>query len=112
MRPGLLQLPLREWFLYALGFGLYERKGEAEPVSGLILLSMAVASGDPYIVVPPALQYNRPMPIANVEGVVGVLIKMLAHGNDDMRRHAVTALASTTAYWPSMNPSPLAKRDY
>src|SRR5438132_12936038 len=96
----------------ALGFGLFEGTAVAEPISGLLMLSLSVAGGDPYIVKPPALQRVRPLPLAGVERVVGGLVRML--GSDDLivRHRAASVLAVTTNSWPTMNPSQLDRHNH
>lgn len=94
--------------LCALGMGLYEKSTEPEPVSGLIMLSLRAASGDPYIVLPATLQRARPLPLATVENMVSALTRMLSVGDDNVKRRAAGVLAATTNTWPTMNPSPLA----
>src|SRR5436305_187591 len=61
----------------ALGFGLFESSGEVETLSGLLLISLGAAAGDPYIVKPPGLQRMRPLHVSGVERVVGALVRML-----------------------------------
>src|SRR5437867_9783636 len=59
-----------------LGLGLFEIAFEPETVSGIIMVSLSAASGDPYIVKPQALAETRPLPLANVEKLLGAIIKM------------------------------------
>jgi hypothetical protein len=91
----------------ALGYGLFEGTSETEPLSGLIIVSLASVSHDPYIVRPPALQKLLPLPIAGVERVVSVLVKMLQVDDSLVRHRAACVLAAATNSLPSMNPSRL-----
>ena len=96
----------------ALGEGLFEGALEGESLSGLIMLSLSALSGDPYIVIPPALVSWRPIPLVNVERLVGALIKMLSSEDADLREHAATVLATTTNSWPTLDPSAVNKNKY
>lgn len=98
--------------LCALGLGVYESKYEPEPVSGLISYSLSVRARDPYLVVPPVLRGARPLSIEAVENTVAVLVKMISSSDENVRRRAASVLAAVTNSWPSMDPSPLAKRNY
>jgi hypothetical protein len=91
----------------ALAYGLFESTGETEPLSGLIIVSLASMAHDPYIVRPPALQKLLPLPIAGVERVVSVLVKMLQADDSLVRHRAASVLAATTECLPTMNPSRL-----
>src|SRR5215218_6480667 len=61
----------------ALGMGIFEQESEPEWVSGLIMLSLRATAGDPYIVMPAALQNARPLSFRRVESLIGALVKML-----------------------------------
>jgi hypothetical protein len=99
-------------FICALGFGLFERDGRPETVSGLVTLSLSKAAGDPYIVIPAEVRDKTPLPLARAEDLVNTLM-MMAHSPDfHVCRRAVAALAATTNSWPSMNPSQLSKNKY
>jgi hypothetical protein len=93
----------------AFGLGLFETEGETEtePLSGLLMVSLSAAAGDPYIVKPPALQRVRPLPLSSVEKIVAVLVKMLRSNDNETRLRAAAVLAATTNSWPTMNPSKL-----
>src|SRR5437867_1141608 len=96
----------------ALGLGLFESGSEVEPLSGLLMISLGAAAGDPYIVKPPGLQRVRALPISGVERVVGALVRML-RAEDSLVRHRATAvLAATTNSLPSMNPSRLLDHEH
>src|SRR5438094_863730 len=45
----------------ALGYGLFESITDEQPISGLLMVSLSVASGDAYIVRPPDLRRVRPL---------------------------------------------------
>ena len=96
----------------ALGLGLFEQAYEPETVSGIIMLSLGAAAGDPYIVTPPALAGLTPIPLSRVERLVGALINMLASDDNDVRRRAAGVLAATTNSWPTMDPSALNQNRY
>jgi hypothetical protein len=91
---------------------LFESGGEVEPLSGLIMISLGAAAGDPYIVKPPGLQRMRPLPIAGVERVVGALVQMLRAEDTQVRHRAAAVLAATTNSLPSMNPSRLLDHEH
>lgn len=73
------------------------------------MLSVASASGDPYIVVPPTLAGVRPIPLPNVEKLVGAMIQLLRADDAEVRRSGGMVLARTTNSWPTMDPSRLAE---
>ncbi len=98
--------------LCALGYGVYEKMREPEPVSGLMQLSLRAAAKDPYIVVPATLQHARPLPVQSVENIVATLVRMLASNDDNVRRRAASVLAVTLTSWPTMDPSPLVKHEH
>lgn len=96
----------------ALGLNLFEEADEQEPVSDLLVLSLAVASKDPYIVVPPKLAGARPLPIAGVERVLGAMMRMIKSGDAPVRHRAAVVLANTVVTWPTIDPSQLSKHSY
>lgn len=96
----------------ALGFGVFESMAETEPISGLLMVSLSVASGDAYIVRPADLRRVRPLPIDGVERVVAALVKMLRSDNAVVQSRAAAVLAATTNSWPTMNPSQLMDRTH
>src|SRR5690349_16832659 len=53
----------------ALGLGLFDEADEPESVSDLLMYSLVAASGDAYIVVPPSMTGQAPLPMAGVERV-------------------------------------------
>ena len=96
----------------ALGLGLYEKAGVPEPVSGILMFSLAAASGDPYIVVPGILQGTTPLTLPQVERLIGALLRMAAADDAKVRARAAEVLAATTNSWATMNPSALEQRKY
>jgi hypothetical protein len=96
----------------ALGYGLYERDGEDEKISEQIMYGLSIASGDAYIVVPPALQGKPALSIPQVERLVGAVLRMLASGDNAVRNRAAVVIAATTNSWPTMNPSALDQRKH
>ncbi len=96
----------------ALGYGLFEHMHMPQPVSDLILLSLAAASGDAYIVVPPRLQKMRALPLPNAERLVLALVQMLRTEDPGVRRRAAEALAGTLHSWPTLDPSRLTEHKY
>jgi hypothetical protein len=96
----------------ALGLGLFERDFEAETISGLIMVSLCAAANDPYIVIPFKLATFRPLPLMNIERLVGAVIKMLASEDDDVVKRAAGVLAATTNSWPTLDPSALNQNKY
>jgi hypothetical protein len=93
--------------LCALGKGLFEGRMELDPLSRMLMLSLSVAAGDPYIVIQPALQRTRALTLAGVERTVGAMLKMMASNDDDLRRRAGGVLAAASNSWGNINPSPL-----
>lgn len=96
----------------ALAFGLFERPGEIEPLSEMITYSLTAQADDPYIVVPARASESGPIPLANAEKLIGVIIQMIASEDPKIRKRAVGVLANTTNSWPTMNPSQLDKHAY
>jgi hypothetical protein len=92
--------------------GMFEQAGEDEPLSTQIMLGLRTAAGDPYIVLPQALQYKKPLSLPAIENTVAVLIQAIKSQDDNVRRRAGGVLATTTNSWPSMNPSPLERDTY
>jgi hypothetical protein len=99
-------------FVCALGLGLFEQADEPEPVSDLIIYSLVAASKDAYIVVPPGMAGETPLPMAGVERVLGAMMRMVKSGEGPVRHRAALVLANTTNTWPSMDPSQLTKHNY
>ena len=96
----------------ALGYGLFEYMHVPQPVSDLILLSLAAASGDPYIVVPPRLRRMRAMPLPNTEKLVLTLVQMMQSEDPGIRRRAAEVLAGTLHSWPTLDPSRLTEHKH
>jgi hypothetical protein len=94
-------------FICALGMGLFEQDGGEEPLSDLIIFSLASVARDPYLVIPSKLANVRPLPMTGVERVVGALIRMSGSKDPGVRHRSVTALAKTTNTWPTLDPSQL-----
>jgi hypothetical protein len=96
----------------ALGLNLFEQADEPEPVSDLVIYSLATASKDPYVVVPSGLAGARPMTIGGVERVLGAMMRMIKSGDGPVRHRAALVLANSTNTWPTMDPSQLSTHSY
>jgi len=92
--------------------GMFEQAGEDEPLSTQIMLGLRTAAGDPYIVLPSALQHKKPLSLPAIEQTIAALIRAIKDQDDNVRRRAGAVLATTTNSWPSMNPSPLERDTY
>src|SRR6476659_4542023 len=62
--------------LCALGFGIYERIHEPEPLVSLIMLRLRAAPRAPYIFVPPHLHSVLLMTMAAAENIIATLVRM------------------------------------
>ena len=96
----------------ALGLGLFEEADEPETVSDLLMYSLVAASGDAYIVVPPSMAGQTPLPMSGVERVLGAVMRMIKSGEGQVRHRAALVLANTTNTWPTMDPSQLTRHNY
>jgi len=96
----------------ALGLGLFEGADEPEPVSDLLMYSLVAASKDAYIVVPPSMTGQTPLPMAGVERVLGAIMRMIKDGEGQVRHRAALVLANTTNTWPTIDPSQLTRHNY
>jgi hypothetical protein len=96
----------------AFGLGMFEEAGASEPVSDLIVYSLSMQAGDPYILIPAKLTGMRPLPLEGTERLIGALVQMLQSDAVKVRHRAAVALAATTNSWPTMNPSPLDERNH
>jgi hypothetical protein len=96
----------------ALGLNLFEQNDEREPLSDLLVLSLAAASKDPYVVTPAHLVGAQPLPISGVERVLGAMMRMIKSGDWPLKHRAAMVLASTTVSLPTMDPSQLTRHNY
>jgi hypothetical protein len=96
----------------ALGIGLFEQAGEDESVSGLMVLGLSAAAGDPYIVVPPRLMGVQPLPMSGVGRMLGAVVRMTGSKDPSVRHRSAVALAKTTNSWPTMDPSQVSRHNF
>ena len=96
----------------AVGLGLYEELGGEEQLSDLLILSLATAARDPYLVVPTKMVGERPLPMSGVERTLAALIRMTGSKDPQVRHRAGATLAKTTNTWPTLDPSQLSQHKY
>lgn len=99
-------------FVCALGLGLFEKAGEEERLSDLLILSLATVARDPYLVIPNHLTNARPLPMTGVERIIGALIRMSGSKDPGVRHRSASALAKATNTWPTLDPSQLSQHKF
>ncbi len=98
--------------LCSLAYGVYEEHAKPNYVADLIMLSLAAAAGDPYIVVPGAMHGAGKLPMAGVERLIGGLAQVAQAGDLRVQGRAAETLASITVSWPTMDPSQVSRQNY
>lgn len=98
--------------LCALAYGLYHERGMPAHVSDIITLSLAKASGDPYIVVPSSVQTAGRVSLPGVERLIGGLVQVLGANQPEITHRVAETLANLTSAWSTLDPSQLTQQIY